>query len=54
MGLEATYAVHFKPIGKLEANIDWRRRFCRGGVGHFGGNFQVEGDVLTNHLCTIR
>ena len=24
------------------------------GVGHFGPKFQVEGDVPTNHLCTVR
>ena len=64
-GLEATYTVHLRLIGKpvvdvllvtidpfslvaiaqsLRANIDWKSPFSNG-VGHFGPNFQAEGDV---------
>ena len=40
-------------VEALRANIDWKSPSFKG-VGHFGPKFQVEGDVPTNHLCTVK
>ena len=36
---------------EIQVNINWKSPFFG---GHFGPTFQVEGDVPTNHLCTVR
>ena len=68
-GLEATYTVHLRVIGKptvttelcslgvtveaLRANIDCTWPFLKG-VGHFGPKFQVERDVPHQLFVHVR